>query len=90
MESIEEGDCSMPVTQSPTYLSSLLPPYCTHLLSMDLQQLESSFALLLPDLIALLSALSDSNDSGDVLLVKQVRFSALYCLSVPTQVLTLS
>ena len=45
---------------------------------MELQHLENSFALLLPDLIALLSALSESNDSGDVLLVKQVRFLPLF------------
>jgi hypothetical protein len=41
---------------------------------MDIQQVESSFALLLPDLVALLASLTDSNDAGDVLLLKQVRF----------------
>lgn len=42
---------------------------------MNMNQLESSFSLLLPDLVALLAALTDSNDSGDVLLLKQVRAS---------------
>ena len=41
---------------------------------MDLDQLESSFSLLVPDLVALLAALSDTNDTGDVLLLKSVRF----------------
>lgn len=40
---------------------------------MDIDQLESSFTLLLPDLVALLAALSDSNDTDNVSLLKQVR-----------------
>lgn len=40
---------------------------------MNIAQIESSFALLLPDLVALLATLADSTDESDVMLVKHVR-----------------
>lgn len=54
--------------QFPRYLASIDTS------TMDIHQVESSAALLLPDLVALLASLSDTNDAGDVLLLKQVRF----------------
>jgi uncharacterized protein involved in exopolysaccharide biosynthesis len=39
---------------------------------MDIHQVESSIALLLPELVALLAALSDTNDTSGVLLLKQI------------------
>lgn len=41
---------------------------------MNIDQIESSFSLILPDLVALLATLADSTDTGDVMLVKHVRF----------------
>lgn len=63
-------------------LFSFLSEHVFAIYAMNTQQLENSFSLLLPELVALLSALTESDEAGDMSLIKQVCLLAcLLCVA---------